>query len=264
MVLLNYKKLFLTFVIVITSIAFVILTISAIAQEISTEKSNANTNYSIDILKKINELAEINEEIFETEGTSSHYGKKFHNRKTASGERYNMHSYTAAHRNLPFGTILRITNTENNKSILVRINDRGPFIRKRIIDLSQKSASEIDALGLAKIKIEGFVPGKYEIPEDSKQDYFICYSTEQKPIVLPQENFLIKSTFDDFNNALEHYIKWTQEGIIDPAHTFIALNEISYGSSDDDDNEQFHIAVWKPVSQPKIPVMMAEKVYINE
>src|SRR5687767_714082 len=66
-------------------------------------------------------------------GSASWYGSQFHGRKTANGERFNMHGLTAAHRSLPFGTKVRVTNRKNGKSVVVRINDRGPFVGKRVI-----------------------------------------------------------------------------------------------------------------------------------
>src|SRR5690554_7523555 len=78
------------------------------------------------------------------EGTASFYGKKFHKRKTASGEVYDMYDYTAAHKHLPFGTLLRITNMENGFEIIVKVNDRLPKHSKRIIDLSRGAAEQLD------------------------------------------------------------------------------------------------------------------------
>ncbi|WP_076538675.1 septal ring lytic transglycosylase RlpA family protein [Shewanella sp. UCD-KL21] len=89
-------------------------------------------------------------------GQASWYGSKFHGRLTASGEKYNMRAYTAAHKTLPFGTIVRVTNTGNNKSIDVKINDRGPFVKGRVIDLSQKAFQQIASVdqGIVAIKID--------------------------------------------------------------------------------------------------------------
>ncbi len=77
-------------------------------------------------------------------GQASWYGGKFHGRKTASGEVYDMNQMTAAHKTLPFGTIVRVKNLKNGKTVQVRINDRGPFVKGRIIDLSQAAAIKID------------------------------------------------------------------------------------------------------------------------
>lgn len=89
-------------------------------------------------------------------GTASWYGGKFHGRKTANGERYNMHELTAAHRSLPFGTMVRVINETNGQSVIVRINDRGPFVGNRVIDLSHQAASQIGMVnaGVARVKLE--------------------------------------------------------------------------------------------------------------
>ncbi len=89
-------------------------------------------------------------------GLASYYSDKFHGRKTASGEIYNKNLLTAAHRTLPFGTLIIVTNLKNGKSVVVRVNDRGPQSPKRIIDLSRAAAEEIDMIyeGIAEVEIE--------------------------------------------------------------------------------------------------------------
>jgi rare lipoprotein A len=76
-------------------------------------------------------------------GTASWYGPGFHGRRTASGERFNSGAMTAAHRSLPFGTKLKVVNEKNGRSVVVRVNDRGPFSRNRIIDLAKGPAQEL-------------------------------------------------------------------------------------------------------------------------
>lgn len=90
------------------------------------------------------------------EGVVSWYGAQFHNRKTASGERFDSSALTMAHPSLPFGTVARVTNLRNGQSVVVRVNDRGPFVGKRIADLSEAAATELGMLrkGLAKVRIE--------------------------------------------------------------------------------------------------------------
>jgi rare lipoprotein A len=89
-------------------------------------------------------------------GIASFYAMHFQFRKTSSGERFNQLALTAAHRTLPFGTKVRVTNLMNNRSVIVKINDRGPFIDKRIIDLSRYAFSKIGDTdsGLINVKIE--------------------------------------------------------------------------------------------------------------
>jgi len=89
-------------------------------------------------------------------GTASFYADKYHGRPTASGEIFDMHQLTAAHPRLAFGTIVKVTNTENHRSVLVRINDRGPFVSGRVIDLSLAAAEELQMVksGLVNVKLE--------------------------------------------------------------------------------------------------------------
>jgi len=89
-------------------------------------------------------------------GMASWYGSDFHNKRTANGEIYNMHAITAAHRTLPLPSIVRVTNLENGKSIVARVNDRGPYVKNRIIDLSQKGAELLGykMQGTARVKVE--------------------------------------------------------------------------------------------------------------
>jgi len=88
-------------------------------------------------------------------GVASWYGKKYHGRLTANGERYDMHKLTAAHQTLPFDTLVEVTNLENRRTVRVRINDRGPFVKGRIIDLSYKAARELEMVerGVAKVRV---------------------------------------------------------------------------------------------------------------
>ena len=96
------------------------------------------------------------ESLFIQEGTASYYASKFQGRRTASGEVYVKDSLTAAHKLLPFGTILRVTNQKNGKTVLVLVNDRLPGSSKRVIDLSYAAAKEVDMIreGLVKVTIE--------------------------------------------------------------------------------------------------------------
>ena len=99
-------------------------------------------------------------------GIASWYGPNFHAKKTSNGETYNMYDLTAAHKTLPMNTVVRVDNLENGKSVVVRVNDRGPFVDGRIIDLSNTAAHEIDMIkdGTARVKIKvlGY-NGEYKI-----------------------------------------------------------------------------------------------------
>ncbi len=88
-------------------------------------------------------------------GMCSYYGEKFHGRTTANGEIFDMYALTAAHKKLPFGTVIKVTNLQNGMSITVRVNDRGPFVKGRILDLSYAAAQEVGMIrtGVAKVAI---------------------------------------------------------------------------------------------------------------
>ena len=88
-------------------------------------------------------------------GKASYYSAKYQNRKTASGERFNNRSMTAAHKSLPFGTKVIVTNMNNGKTVVVTINDRGPYVKGRIIDLTQSAFSKIENIdkGIVEVKI---------------------------------------------------------------------------------------------------------------
>jgi rare lipoprotein A len=90
------------------------------------------------------------------EGVVSYYAHDFHGKKTSNGETFDMNSLTAAHRTFPFGTKVRVTNLENSKVVIIRVNDRGPFVDGRIMDLSMGAAKEIDLIksGTTKAKLE--------------------------------------------------------------------------------------------------------------
>ncbi len=90
------------------------------------------------------------------EGVASYYGPKFHGKLTANGEVYDMYGVTAAHKEIPFNTVARVTNLDNGKSLILRINDRGPYIDGRILDCSYGAAKKLDFInnGTANVKIE--------------------------------------------------------------------------------------------------------------
>ena len=100
---------------------------------------------------------------YREKGKASWYGDAFHGKKTANGETYNMHDMTAAHKILPMGTMLRVTNLDNGRKVEVRVNDRGPFVAGRIIDVSKAAAQKLDIVrtGTANVLVESLeaVPG---------------------------------------------------------------------------------------------------------
>ncbi len=120
---------------------------------------------------------------FVEEGVASWYGPKFHGQETASGEVFNMYQKTAAHRILPLGTKVRVTNLDNDKSIKLEINDRGPFIDDRVIDLSFAAAEELDMIG------PGTAPVRVEALENASVDG------------LPEAFYIQVGSFTDEENA---------------------------------------------------------------
>jgi rare lipoprotein A len=89
-------------------------------------------------------------------GTASWYGREHHGRRTASGQAFNMHGLTAAHRTLPFGSRIRVTNVGNGRSVVLTVNDRGPFIKGRFLDVSYRAARDLNFVraGITRVKVE--------------------------------------------------------------------------------------------------------------
>ncbi len=131
---------------------------------------------------------------FLQEGNASFYAEKFHGRLTASGERFNMFDYTAAHKELPFNTLLKITNLANGKSVLVRVNDRGPYSHDRIIDLSKKAAQDLEMLdnGVSKVSIE-----VVETPTEEQLATLtsITNTLKVKPVTIKKPVFVTGNTY---------------------------------------------------------------------
>lgn len=144
------------------TVIIITISISAIffGAKVSTADENIdNTN------EYINDNVETNTRIkidFEKKRTmiASWYGPNFNGKQTANTETFNQLAYTAAHKSLPFGTMLRVTNPRNGKNIIVRINDRGPYIKGRDIDLSKGAAIALGMLdkGVIKVEVEKLVP----------------------------------------------------------------------------------------------------------
>ena len=108
------------------------------------------------VIEKLNTVASQTVRKFSQTGMASWYGRQFHGRKTASGETFDMNAMTAAHRSLPLNCYIRVTNKTNGKSVVVKVNDRGPFHGNRVLDLSYGAAKKlgITNAGLAKVSIE--------------------------------------------------------------------------------------------------------------
>lgn len=112
-------------------------------------------------------------------GQASWYGRHFQGKKTANGESYDMNGLTCAHRSLPLGSWIRVTNLRNRKSVFVRVNDRGPVPENRIVDLSYGAAQAVGLAGIGKVKLEALRPGD---PEMARQ----LIAQLRTPVVLGQ------------------------------------------------------------------------------
>jgi rare lipoprotein A len=104
-------------------------------------------------------------------GLASWYGSKFHRRKTASGERFDMYAMTAAHRTLAFGTLICVRSQITGRAVVVRVNDRGPHLPGRIVDLSHAAATELglQGLGLKPVAVTPLAKGETSCPDDSPE-----------------------------------------------------------------------------------------------
>lgn len=118
-----------------------------ITQPVTQPVSSVKQDEPIPVLEKLTAVASNTVNKFKQTGLASWYGRQFHGRKTASGEAFDMNDMTAAHRSLPLNCYIRVTNKDNNKSVIVRVNDRGPFHGNRVLDLSYGAAK---ALGIAQ------------------------------------------------------------------------------------------------------------------
>ena len=104
---------------------------------------------------------------YEEQGKASWYGEPFHGKKTSNGEIYNMYGDTAAHKTLPMDTMLLVKNLENGKTTTVRINDRGPFVQERILDLSYTKATTLGIIGKGTANVEIIALGQQQEPEET-------------------------------------------------------------------------------------------------
>ena len=182
---------------------------------------------------------------FSQRGRASWYGRDFHGKKTANGEIYNMYAVTAAHKTLPFGTYVSVRNLENNRKIEVRINDRGPFVRGRIIDLSYTAAKKLGIVGPGTADVEIIAlgtPNRSDISKSTGQSY--------TPSNYYQGNFTIQiGAFSEWTNAerLRKKLARSYENVhitayFDGNNTFYRVRAGRYSNLEQADrNEEFMI-----------------------
>jgi len=159
---------------------------------------------------------------FTERGVASWYGKKFHGRTTSNGERYNMYAMTAAHKTLPMNTMLLVKNLENGKETIVRVNDRGPFVRGRIIDLSYSAAQNLDIVqkGLARVQIVALA--------DTTQLAASTSGRKPLPDLSHGEYYVQIGSFSQRNNALKLIKTFTDAGHNAVLNTHQGLDRVYY------------------------------------
>jgi|TARA_B110000091_G_scaffold150670_1_gene160355 rare lipoprotein A len=164
-----------------------------------------NKNYQI---RGINYTVLSSAKSFKETGIASWYGQKFHGHLTSNGEIYDMYGMTAAHKNLPLPTYLKVTNTDNNKSVTVRVNDRGPFHPNRIIDLSYSAAYQLDMLetGTAKVEIRAItnfsqsIKKSNTLPSELNKQYIQVLATRNSD--------LAKNTANQLTEQYQQQVIW--------------------------------------------------------
>lgn len=155
--------------------------------------------------------------VYMNSAEASYYAEKYHGRKTASGETFNMYSLTCAHKTLPFGTILRVTNLSNKKSVDVRVNDRGPFVKGRELDLSKAAAIKLDMVktGTARVKIEIVNPKSDNSAPAAKNAVTVSHQTAELSKNVPYWDIQLGSfsSHDNANRLAQKLIKQGFENV---------------------------------------------------
>ncbi|AHH14231.1 Lipoprotein [Borrelia hermsii MTW] len=153
-----------------------------------------------------------------TVGLASWYGEAFHGKPTANGEKFDMTALTAAHKELPFNTVLRVTNLLNNRTVVVRINDRGPFRKDRIIDLSKSAAEKLDFLGI------GVAPVKIEVLEQ----------LDEKKVVTQGFRKTVNSEDSFKDDSVVSASKLEREAALDKDHSAVAEKILNNSTKEPD------------------------------
>jgi rare lipoprotein A len=165
---------------------------------------------------------------FRQAGVGSWYGRRYHGAPTSSGERYDMYAMTAAHPTLPIPSYARVTNTANGRSVVVRINDRGPFHSDRIIDLSYTAAWKLGYVeaGSARVEVESVLPGKAEPVQEVK--------AEAQGVYLQLGAFSARETAENFRIRIYRELAWLSESIqVVPGGTVFRLHLGPYRSPEE-------------------------------
>jgi rare lipoprotein A len=143
---------------------------------------------------------------YKERGMASWYGKKFHGQKTSSGEAYDMYAMSAAHKTLPIPSYARVTNVKNGRSVVVRVNDRGPFHSDRIIDLSYAAAYKLGYIGAgsAMVEVESVEPGEAAAVKNT---------IEEKSTYIQVGAFSSRGNAEDFRERVARQLAWLTDGV---------------------------------------------------
>lgn len=157
---------------------------------------------------------------YDEEGIASWYGEKFHGHKTSNGEIYNMYTFSAAHKHLPLPSFVRVTNLENGRSLIVRVNDRGPFHGERIIDLSYAAASRLDMLktGTARVRVENVMPMPGETPRAAASSPAAPENRQPQELAANEGYYLQAGAYSQ-KSVAEGIAQQLQEQVSQPAFT---------------------------------------------
>ncbi len=177
-------------------------------------------------------------------GIASYYAKKFHGRKTANGERFHKGKMTIAHKSLPFGSIVQVRDVDTDSVILVRVNDRGPFITGRIVDLSREAAERINLEGLADVKIKTIIPDEYHLPVNV--EYLFAFSYDIDPMCVEHNQMITLEEVYSFEEALEVYETYTQKSRRD----FYICVDANHYNKRETENDNFIYYICKIKREP--------------
>ena len=167
-------------------------------------------------------------------GVASWYGEKFHGLTTANGETYNMHAMTAAHTTLPMPSLVRVTNLENGKSIIVRVNDRGPFVKSRLIDLSFAAAKALGTIqhGTARVRVQTIKSADVSAeqvksrPTPVSQPSVTMAESEKPQVIVAEKPYVQVGAFSSKSNAmqvvsgLKKHDKYASAQVISAGHIY--------------------------------------------
>jgi rare lipoprotein A (peptidoglycan hydrolase) len=247
----KYRKRVLTIVAVIVASVFMV----------NAESNYLNPNFS-DLTESISAHQQVTQDIesynisyfftYRETGNASWYGKRFHNRKTASGERYNMFALTAAHKKLPLGSIVRVKNNKTNETVLLKINDRGPYVKKRIIDLSYASAQFVSGATNPNVQIETLLAqdNSHLIPNDDK--YFFGFSYDLPLVCIPSKVINFVYNTDDFDTVVAKYNEILKENPGKLVYIFTDAGKIKYKYNNLQEN--YYVGIFNPDEDENIIV----------